>query len=94
MAVGHSGRPLGCDDHRHVEAVVAEGSSGAGYTEGLCQSLPGLLTEDGVHQLDNLVLWEEQTEVLNVIYYAVLAIRTREANTCTWSKFPNNSRSP
>ncbi|KAF3855789.1 hypothetical protein F7725_016512 [Dissostichus mawsoni] len=59
LAVGHGGRALSADDDRHVEAVVGESGGGAGHAERLGERVPGLLTEDGVHQLDHLVLWGE-----------------------------------
>jgi len=57
--VRHRGRARSTDDDRHVEAVVGESGGGTGHTEGLSQRVPGLLAEDGVHQLDDLVLWRK-----------------------------------
>lgn len=56
LAVGHGGGALGADNHRDVETVAGEGRRCTRNAEGLCQRVPGLLTEDGVHQLDDLVL--------------------------------------
>jgi len=56
LAVGHCGRALGSDHHRQMEAVVAECHGGPCHAEGLRHGVPGLLAEDGVHQLDDLVL--------------------------------------
>lgn len=61
LAVRHCGRALGCDDDWHMEAVVGEGKCGARHAESLSQGVPGLLAEDGVHQLDDLVLWRGST---------------------------------
>lgn len=56
LAVGHCGWALSSDNDRHMEAVVGESSGGTRHTEGLSQRVPGFLAEDGVHQLDDLVL--------------------------------------
>lgn len=56
LAVGHSGRALRRDHHRNVEAVVGQSSGSAGHTESLSQRVPRLPAEDGVNQLDDLVL--------------------------------------
>lgn len=56
LVVGHGGRALSADHHRDVEAVVGQGGSGARHAERLRQRVPRLLTEDGVDQLDDLVL--------------------------------------
>lgn len=49
-----------------MESVVGEGRCGADHTEGLSQRVPRLLAEDGVHQLDDLVLLEDRQPSLNV----------------------------
>lgn len=56
LAVRHSGRALGADDDGHVEAVAGESRSSAGDTEGFRQGVPRLLAENGVDQLDDLIL--------------------------------------
>ena len=60
LAVGHSRRALGSDNHRHVEAVAGEGDGGPSHAEGLRHGVPGFLTEDGVYQLDDLLLCSGQ----------------------------------
>lgn len=57
LAVGHCGRALSTDNDRHMEAVAGESGGGTCHAEGLRQRVPGFLAEDGVHQLDDLVLW-------------------------------------
>ena len=57
--MGHCGRALSADDDWHMEAVAGEGGGGARHAECLSQRVPGFLAEDGVHQLDDLVLWGE-----------------------------------
>lgn len=59
LAVRHCGWALSADNDWHMEAVAGEGGGGTCHTEGLCQRVPGFLAEDGVHQLDDLVLWGE-----------------------------------
>lgn len=56
LAVGHRGGALCADDNRHVEAVAGEGGGGARHAEGLGERVPGFLAEDGVDQLDDLIL--------------------------------------
>ena len=59
LAVGHCGRALSADNDRHMEAVAGESGGGTCHAECLSQRVPGFLAEDGVHQLDDLVLWGE-----------------------------------
>ena len=66
FAVGHGGRALGSHNHRHMEAVAGEGDGGTRHAEGLRHGVPGLLTEDGVHQLDDLLLCSGRKEVCSV----------------------------
>lgn len=56
LAVGHCGWALSTDNHRHMEAVVGQSSGSTCYTESLGQGVPGLLTENRIDQLDDLVL--------------------------------------
>lgn len=59
LAVGNSSWALGSDDYGYVEAVAGQSSGGACHAESLSQRVPGFLAEDRIHQLDDLILCEE-----------------------------------
>lgn len=56
LAVGNCRRALSADNNRHMETIVGKGCSRTGHAECLRQRVPWLLTEDGVDQLDYLIL--------------------------------------
>lgn len=61
--MGHCGWALSTDDDWYVEAVAGESRGGARHAEGLRERVPGFLAEDGVHQLDDLVLRREHISI-------------------------------
>lgn len=63
LAVGHGGRASSVHEDRNVEAVVGQSGGGVCDAEGFGQRVPGFLAEDGVNQLDDLILQREDVNV-------------------------------
>ena len=57
LSVGR--RALGRNHHGHVVAILSQRGGSRGHAEGFRERLKVLLAEDGVHELDDLILQEE-----------------------------------
>lgn len=90
LAVGHGGRAQSTHHNRHVEAVAGQSSSSSCYTEGLSQRVPGLLAEDGIDQLDDLVLWGQDESFFR--HLTSYSIRIRSASVHQWSSMNQQER--
>lgn len=68
LAVGNCSRTLSADDNRHMETIAGKRCGRAGHAERLWQRVPWLLAEDGVHQLDYLILrWMKKSSSFSSI---------------------------